>query len=239
MEEKKNNKVLMIGLIIFLIICLILVFYFMFKMVYKEPSNNSTNEQSNTETSDKNKIEIKNLDEILKLIPIKLNNGIFSSYKVEELTDLEINDALCRYIYNNNFKKSLENGYMLEKSKSSDVLIKFLGLNNYQINIKAGNSDIRFKLEETVENEIKFYKLNFSNIPTDNFETYEYKNMNSISYDKENQVYIVKTEIVEIPGGGPVLRIGTADVYLKYLSNDYVLDKVEFQRYSENIIESN
>ncbi len=51
MEEKKNNKGLIIGLIIFLIICLILVFYFMFKMVYKEPSNNNSSETSNTETN--------------------------------------------------------------------------------------------------------------------------------------------------------------------------------------------
>lgn len=51
MEEKKNNKGLIIGIIIFLIICLILIFYFMFKMVYKEPSNNSSSETSNTETN--------------------------------------------------------------------------------------------------------------------------------------------------------------------------------------------
>lgn len=55
MEEKKNNKGLIIGLIIFLIMCLILVFYFMFKMVYKEPSTN-LNEASNTETNNNDSV---------------------------------------------------------------------------------------------------------------------------------------------------------------------------------------
>ena len=49
-EEKKNNKGLMVGIIIFLIICLVAIFYFMFKMTYV--GNKSSNEENKEETAD-------------------------------------------------------------------------------------------------------------------------------------------------------------------------------------------
>lgn len=50
-EEKKNNKGLMVGIIIFLIICLVAIFYFMFKMTYVG-SSKSSNEEKKEETAD-------------------------------------------------------------------------------------------------------------------------------------------------------------------------------------------
>ena len=56
-EEKKNNKGLMIGIIIFLIIGLIAIFYFMFKMTYVgNKTSNDEKEQIQTETAEKNEV---------------------------------------------------------------------------------------------------------------------------------------------------------------------------------------
>lgn len=54
MEEKKDNKGLLVGIIIFLIICLVAIFYFMFKMTYvenKDNTNNNTSESEQKETT--------------------------------------------------------------------------------------------------------------------------------------------------------------------------------------------
>ena len=55
-EEKKNNKGLMVGIIIFLIICLVAIFYFMFKMTYVGDKNTTPTESNNTETTKKNEV---------------------------------------------------------------------------------------------------------------------------------------------------------------------------------------
>lgn len=51
-EEKKNNKGLMVGIIIFLIICLVAIFYFMFKMTYVGEKKSQSNENNNLETTE-------------------------------------------------------------------------------------------------------------------------------------------------------------------------------------------
>ena len=240
MEEKKNNKGLIIGLIIFLVLCLIAIFYFMFKMVYVGPNNTNfnetnNNEVNNSENTNTNNYEILNLDNYLSLLPVKLINGLYNSYTVEELTDIDINDALCSYIYNSNEKITTENGVMLEKTKSADLLIKFLGLENYKINVEAGNNDIRYKLEEVKENEITYYKLSYTNISTDAIQTYTYKNLNSINYDEKTNMYIVKVEVIE--NNIITSTIGTADIYLKNINNDYTLNKINFQKYEDSMPE--
>ena len=50
-EEKKNNKGIIIGIIIFLVLCLIAIIYFIFKNVYVGP-NNTPSELNETETND-------------------------------------------------------------------------------------------------------------------------------------------------------------------------------------------
>jgi hypothetical protein len=73
MEEKKNNKGLIIGLIIFLIICLIIVFYLMFKIIYKESSGNTNlNESINNSASN---IEQDNSVLFSKLTKYELKEG--------------------------------------------------------------------------------------------------------------------------------------------------------------------
>ena len=49
-EDKKNNKGLMVGIIIFLIICLIAIFYFMFKMTYVGNKKNTIQENEQVDT---------------------------------------------------------------------------------------------------------------------------------------------------------------------------------------------
>lgn len=56
-EEKKNNKGLMVGIILFLVICLISIFYFMFKMTYVgNKTTNEKTEQTQTEKEDNNEV---------------------------------------------------------------------------------------------------------------------------------------------------------------------------------------
>lgn len=63
-EEKKNNKGLMVGIIIFLIICLVAIFYFMFKMTYVGEKKSQSNENNNTETTETTQGEITELTTI-------------------------------------------------------------------------------------------------------------------------------------------------------------------------------
>ena len=115
MEEKKNNKGLIIGLIIFLIICLILVFYFMFKMVYKEPSTN-INETSNTET---NSNEEKNSVVFTEL----------TKYTLEEGEEKEVT------VDNKKIKFKVENGIYYLNGKEVGKLVNNLSdLNLYTTN---------------------------------------------------------------------------------------------------------
>ena len=121
-EEKKNNKGLMVGIIIFLVICLIAIFYFMFKMTYVGNKTTNNEETEQTQTEDNNEVVFTELTkytlqegeekEIIvdgKKIKVKVENGIYYLNNkevgkiVNNSNDLNIyttnNLIICPYFY--------------------------------------------------------------------------------------------------------------------------------------------
>ena len=242
MKEILKRKEIKIGLIIFGAGCLILIASFILKNRYIKPTQNN-NDENNQEIKDTtnndgdktNTIDMNTLVNLLSLVPLKISNGEVKSYKVNELTDEEINRALCSYIETSPEKEIVENGEQMKAEKSGELLIRFLGLKNYKINIKAGSGDKRFKLEETTKESIKYYKLSYTNeIISNEDRTYTYRNTNESTFDDENKKYEIKTKVVGFVGSqSPIYVIGEAKVYLKISNNDYILEKVEFQKYEK------
>ena len=232
MENKKNNNIFIIIAIIVLSICLIGTGYFMFQMIsYHDDNSNLIDENDTNVKFDLSESVIKN---ILKITPVKLVNNDFRSYNVLDLDDRDINDSICVYINNHNDKITNENGVMLEQLKVESYL-KFIGLNNYTIDFSKGNTDIRFKLEEYVENDVKYYLLRKNDIATDSFDVYEYRYLNEHSCN-EDKLCSIRAEVVKYTGGGPTLKIGTVNIYVQ--QDDILnLKNVEFNQYEENIIE--
>ena len=72
-EEKKDNKGLKIILILFLVLCLVGSGIFIYKRTYVGEKK---------EEKQAEKIEIPNLANILKMLPIKIVDSNYSSYKV-------------------------------------------------------------------------------------------------------------------------------------------------------------
>ena len=227
MEEEKSKKGLYIGLIIFLLLCLVGSGFFIYKRIYVEEVKEETKEEI---------VEIPNLANILKMIPVKRDNANYIGYKVEDLTDKEINDAIVNYIVNNTELTTKDNEkYYLEKlSNVEDNLFNFLGLENYEIKIDAGNSDIRYKLEKTTENDLDYLKVILSEIATDAFDTFELQDLNNITYDDEKKEYTVNVLVIEHMGGGPSLKIGKDNIVLKLEDGKTILKEVQFEKYNEN-----
>ena len=109
MEEKKDNKGLLVGIIIFLIICLVAIFYFIFKMTYvenKDNTNNNTSESEQKETTNQEegfteltKYELQEGEE--KEITIK-NKTIKLKRKDDKyyINDKEIENTMGFYVTN-------------------------------------------------------------------------------------------------------------------------------------------
>jgi len=227
MEEEKSKRGLYVGLIIFLVLCLIGTGYFIYRRIQIEPKDEIVN--------DKNNQKELVLDKILPLIPVKKVNANYTSYQIEDLTDTDINDAICNYVVKNSelVTKNNEKYYLLELSKVADNLLTFLGLKNYNVKVSAGNSDLRYKLEEVTENNTKYLKVKLVEIATDAFDTFELKDLNNTVYDETNNEYKVNVLVIMNMGGGPSLKIGTADIYLKYDNDNITLKRVDFQKYNE------
>ena len=228
MEEEKSKKGLYIGLIIFLLLCLVGSGLFIYKRIYMEPMKKE-------ETKEEEKVEIPNLANILRMIPVKRENANYIGYKVEDLTDKEINDAIVNYIVNNTelTTKDNEKFYLEKLSNVEDNLFNFLGLEKYEIKIDAGNSDIRYKLEKTTENDLDYLKVKLSEIATDAFDTFELQDLNNITYDDEKKEYTVNVLVIEHMGGGPDLKIGKDNIVLKLEDGKTILKEVQFEKYNE------
>ncbi len=227
MEEKKSNKGLYIILIIFLVLCLIGSLAFIYKRIYVEPVNETEKEEE--------KIEIPNLLNILKMIPVKLDNGNYVGYKVEDLTDKEINDAIITYIVNNNelITKDNERYYLEKISNVEDNLFNFLDLKNYEVKTDIESSDIRYTLEKVTENDLDYLKVKLTEIATDAFDTFELQDLDNITYDKKTNEYTVNVLVIENIGGGPSVKIGKSNIIIKTFDNKTTLKEVEFEKYNE------
>lgn len=223
-EEKKDSKGLKIGLILFLVLCLIGSGIFIYKRTYVGIKKEETKEEE--------KVEIPNIENILKMIPVKTENANYIGYKVEELTDKEINNAIINYIVNFTelTTKDNENYYLERLSNVEDNLFNILGLTNYEIKYDVGDDDIRYDMEKVVENDSEYIKVKSSNIATDAFDIYELQDLDNITYDKDNKEYTINVLVVEHPGGGPDLEIGTANVILKSLNDKTTLQEVQFTK---------
>ena len=219
-EEKKDNKGLKITLILILVLCLFGSGLFIYKRIYVE---------KNEEKQEK-KVEIPNLSNILKMIPVKRENAKYIGYKVSDLTDKEINNAIINYIVNYTELTEYDNEkYYIEKlSNIEDNLFNLLGLTNYEIKYDVGNDDIRYVFEKVIENDIEYVKVKLSNIATDAFDTFELKDLNNITYNDETKEYTVKVLVMEYPGGGPDLELGEANLILKSSDGKTMLQEVQF-----------
>lgn len=228
MEEEKSKKGLYVVLILFLLLCLAGTGFFIYKRTYMEPMKKE-------ELNEAEKVEIPNLANILKMIPVKLDNGNYIGYSVSELTDKEINDAIINYIVNNTELTTNDNEkYYLEKlSNVEDNLFNFLGLEKYEIKIDAGSSDIRYKLEKTTENDVEYLKVKFSEVATDAFDTFELQDLNNITYDDVKKEYTINVLVIEHMGGGPSLKIGKDNIIIKSEDGKTTLQEVQFEKYNE------
>lgn len=231
MEEEKSKKGLYIGIIIFLVLCLAGSGFFIYKRIYQEPKKEEPKQEEKNE-----KIEIPNLSNILKMIPVKLDNDEYVGYNVSELTDKEINKTIIEYIVNNSemITKDDESYYIEKESSIKDYLFIFLGLKDYLINYNENDIDIRYNFEKVTENDVDYVKIKLTFPGTDAFDTFELQDLNNTTYDKDNNIYIINTLVIRHMGGGPDFKIGKANVYLKENNKKYTLEKVEFEKYSEN-----
>ena len=114
-EEKKNNKGLMVGIIIFLIICLVAIFYFMFKMTYvgssKSENANSKNIQQNEEETASTTL-----------------TNISCYYKINSKT---YNEECKKYNAENlNEQYNLPKDHIITKIITSDDKVEYLVLTN-------------------------------------------------------------------------------------------------------------
>ena len=73
MEEEKSKKGLYLFIIIFLVLCLAGSGFFIYKRIYQEPIKEEPKQEEKVE-----KIEIPNLNNILSMIPVKLDNSSYS-----------------------------------------------------------------------------------------------------------------------------------------------------------------
>ncbi len=228
MEEEKSKKGLYIAIIIFLVLCLAGSGFFIYKRIYIEPTKKE-------ETKKEEKVEIPNLDNILKMIPVKRENANYIGYKVEELTDKEINDTIITYIVNNSelITKDNEKYYLEKISNLEDNLFEFLGLDNYEIKTDSESSDIRYKLERLTENDTDYLKVKLTEIATDAFDTFELQDLDNTTYDEKKNEYIVNVLVIENMGGGPSLKIGKANIILKSHDAKTTLKEVQFEKYNE------
>ena len=226
-EEKKDSKGLKIGFVLFLVLCLIGSCVFIYKRIYVGTTKEEVKEEE--------KVEIPNIINILKMIPVKLDNGEYSSYKVSELTDKEINNAIINYIVNFTELTTKDNEkYYLERlSNVEDNLFNILGLSNYEIKYDIGDDDIRYDMEKVVENDSEYIKVKSSNNATDAFDIYELQNLDNITYDKENKEYTVNVLVVKHIGGGADLKIGKANLILKSSDDKTTLTELQFEKYNE------
>lgn len=112
-EEKKNNKGLMVGIIIFLIICLVAIFYFMFKMTYVGEKKSQSNENNNAETTE-------------------TNQGIFT-----ELIKYELQEGEEKEIKGNKIKRE-HNKYYLNEKEIDKSLVTLYSTNNLIIIAHTG-----------------------------------------------------------------------------------------------------
>ena len=162
MEEKKNNKGLIIGMIIFLILCLIAIFYFMFKMVYVETSNtNTTNTGSETNTNTTNDLDT--------------SKSVFTEltkYELQEGEEKEINiDGQTTKLKFQENKYYLNNQEVVTSSAPIGVYItnKFIifvyiggqfGGQIYEFYDASGN---KIELENSIQKEIIYDNLRLEN----------------------------------------------------------------------------
>ena len=118
MEEEKSKNGLYIVIIIFLVLCLIGSGFFIYKRIYQEPVKEEPKQEEKNE-----KIEIPNLSNILKMIPVKRESANYIGYKVEELTNEEILETIINYIV-------MTTEFNNDVAGSSGAAIKFLHPSN-------------------------------------------------------------------------------------------------------------
>ena len=226
-EEKKDKKGLKIALIIFLVLCLIATGYFVYKIIYVE--------KNKEESSLIDKVEIPNLQAILTMIPVKLTNGAYSSYKVSDLTNKDINNAIVKYIINNTELTTKDNeSYYLEKlSNVEDNLFNLLGLTDYVIKYDAGLDYIGYTNEKVMENDVDYLKIKLTEYAGRDGD-YELQDLNDISYNKDKGEYLVKALVIENVSEGPQLKIGKATFTLKSANGKTTLQELAFEKYDEN-----
>ena len=139
-EEKKDNKGLKVGIIIFLIICLIGIFYFMFKMTYvgekktpEENNNAETTEANEREFTELTKYELQEGEEKEIIIgdkkiklkkkegKIYLNDKILEKAKVVYITNKEIIITLDEGQDENGATVTYGEGYFKETYRIYDL----------------------------------------------------------------------------------------------------------------------
>ena len=114
-----------------------------------------------------------------------------------------------------------------------------MNLDNYEVKVDAGNTDIRYKLEKETENQVEYLKVKLNDIATDAFDVYKLQDLDNITFNEQNNEYIVRVLVVEYPGGGPILEIGEANIHLIKKNDIITLKQVEFEKYDENVIKEN
>lgn len=142
MEEKKNNKVLIVGLILILVLCLVYTLFFMYKMV--SSSDNNSNETSNTKIN--NNEETEQTGQFTEL----------TKYELEEGEEEEITIEGKKVIFKYQDKKMYINGK--EVGNQSTFIIT--------------NKLIIFSVTNQFSTDYDFYDLNANKIEEENFSDY-------------------------------------------------------------------
>lgn len=146
MEEKKNNKGIIIIFIVFLTVCLIAIFYFMFKMVYVETNNNT---QVPSDNSEQTPIDNTN---------VETSTGVFTEltkYELQEGEEKEITiDGKTIKIKREGVDSIIINENKLQSGYSN----KFYTTNNFLIFCQHGQYGEHYSFYDLDGNDITLIK---------------------------------------------------------------------------------
>lgn len=173
-EEKKNNKGLMVGIILFLVICLISIFYFMFKMTYVgNKTTNEKTEQTQTETEDNNKVLFTELTKYElqegEEKEVTVGDKTISISKKETklyLNDKEVEKNTGFYVTNKFiiFYNSGQNGETYEFYDLKGEKIYSTPENNYYWNLRIENQKLLVDGADTTNYNLEYGTLTIENI---------------------------------------------------------------------------